>query len=41
MMRVGQKVALALKATKLGEGVNLIMNNGKEARQEVFMLIYM
>lgn len=36
MMRVGQKVALALKATKLGEGVNLIMNNGKEAGQEVF-----
>lgn len=35
MMQVGQKIALALRAAKLAEGVNLIMNNGKEAGQEV------
>jgi len=36
MMRVGQKIAQALKAAGLAEGVNLIMNNGAEAGQEVF-----
>lgn len=36
MMKVGQKIAQALKAADLAEGVNLIMNNGAEAGQEVF-----
>jgi len=36
MMKVGQKIALALKKAGLAEGVNLVMNNGKEAGQEVW-----
>ncbi|HMO78008.1 MAG TPA: HIT family protein [Candidatus Paceibacterota bacterium] len=36
MMRVGQKIATALKASGLAEGANLIMNNGEAAGQEVF-----
>lgn len=36
MMKVGQKIALALREAGLAEGVNLIMNNGEEAGQEVF-----
>lgn len=36
MMKVGQKVAQALKTTSLADGVNLIMNNGAEAGQEVW-----
>lgn len=36
MMAVCQKVSKALVEAGLGKGVNLIMNNGKEAGQEVF-----
>jgi len=36
MMKIGQKIAQALKAAGLADGVNLIMNNGAEAGQEVF-----
>lgn len=36
MMKVGQKVAQALKKSGLAEGVNLIMNNDAIAGQEVF-----
>lgn len=36
MMKVGQKIAQALKSAGLADGVNLIMNNGAEAGQEVF-----
>lgn len=36
MMKVAKKVALALKKADLAEGVNLIMNNGPEAGQEVW-----
>lgn len=36
MMRIGQKIAIALKESGLAEGVNFIMNNGEEAGQEVF-----
>lgn len=36
MMKVGQKIAQVLKSEGLAEGVNLIMNNGEEAGQEVF-----
>jgi histidine triad (HIT) family protein len=36
MMKVGQKIGLALKASGLADGVNLIMSNGTEANQEVF-----
>lgn len=36
IMKVGQKIALALKASGLAEGVNLFMNNGAAAGQEVF-----
>jgi len=36
MMKVGQKIALALKKAGLAEGVNLVMNNGEEAGQEVW-----
>lgn len=36
MMKVGQKIALALKTAGLADGVNLIMNNGAEASQEVW-----
>ncbi len=36
MMRVAQKISLALKQCGLAEGVNLIMNNGEAAGQEVF-----
>ena len=36
MMRIGQKVALAMKVSGLAEGANLIMNNGEAAGQDVF-----
>jgi histidine triad (HIT) family protein len=36
MMHVAKKIGQALVAAGLGEGVNLIMNNGKAAGQEVF-----
>lgn len=36
MMLVGQKIALALSHTLHCDGVNLIMNNGEAAGQEVF-----
>ncbi len=36
MMKVGQKIGIALKTTGLAEGVNFQMNNGKEAGQEVW-----
>ena len=36
MMTVGQKIAQALVQTGLAEGVNLIMNNGEAAGQEVW-----
>ena len=36
MMAVAQKIAHALVDSNLGGGVNLIMNNGIEAGQEVF-----
>lgn len=36
MMRVGQKIARALAATNYASGINLIMNNGADAGQEVF-----
>lgn len=36
MMRVGQKIAQALKSSGLAEGANLIMNNGEAAGQDVF-----
>lgn len=36
MMKVGQKIAKALKTAGLAEGVNLIMNNEAEASQEVW-----
>lgn len=36
MMKVGQKIAIALKENELAEGVNLLLNNGKEADQYVF-----
>lgn len=36
MIKVSKKIALALKAAGLAEGVNLIMNNEAEAGQKVF-----
>jgi histidine triad (HIT) family protein len=36
MMMIAQKIAHALVDSNLGGGVNLIMNNGIEAGQEVF-----
>jgi len=36
MMKVAQKIALALVELKLADGVNIIMNNGEAARQEVW-----
>lgn len=36
MMKVGQKIGQALVAAKLADGVNLIMNNGAAAKQEVW-----
>jgi histidine triad (HIT) family protein len=36
MMKVGQKIGLALKEAGLATGVNLIMNNGEAAGQEVW-----
>jgi histidine triad (HIT) family protein len=36
MMKVGQKIGLALKDAGLATGVNLIMNNGETAGQEVW-----
>ena len=36
MMKVAQKIVRALKAAGIADGVNLIMNNGAEAGQEVF-----
>jgi len=36
MMIVGQKVATALKTAGFADGVNLVMNNGPEAGQEVW-----
>ncbi len=36
MHKVGQKIANALKATGLADGVNLVTNNGEAAGQEVF-----
>jgi histidine triad (HIT) family protein len=36
MMIVSQKIAKALISTELGTGVNIIMNNGTDASQEVF-----
>ena len=35
MMRVGQKLALAIKKSLGADGVNLLMNNGEAAGQEV------
>jgi histidine triad (HIT) family protein len=36
MMQVAQKISQALVESKLAEGVNLIMNNGETAGQEVW-----
>lgn len=36
MTKVGQKIALAQKASGLADGVNLVMNNEVAAGQEVF-----
>jgi histidine triad (HIT) family protein len=36
MMKVGHKIGLALKKSGLATGVNLIMNNGESANQEVW-----
>jgi len=36
MMQVAQKISQALIAAELADGVNLIMNNGETAGQEVF-----
>jgi histidine triad (HIT) family protein len=36
MIKVGQKIAQALKASGLAEGVNILLNNGAAAGQEVF-----
>lgn len=36
MMRVSKKIATAIKDAVKADGVNLIMNNGAEAGQEVF-----
>lgn len=36
MIQVGQKISLALRESKLADGVNIIMNNGKAAQQEVW-----
>jgi histidine triad (HIT) family protein len=36
MMKVGQKIGLALRESNLADGVNIIMNNGKAAQQEVW-----
>lgn len=36
MMVIAQKIARALVSLKLAEGVNIIMNNGAEASQEVW-----
>lgn len=36
MMNVGQKIGQALVSTPLATGINLIMNNGADAGQEVF-----
>lgn len=36
MMQVGQKIGIALRETGLADGVNIIMNNGEEAGQEVW-----
>jgi histidine triad (HIT) family protein len=36
MMKVGQKISVALRESKLADGVNIIMNNGKAAQQEVW-----
>ena len=35
MMRVGQKLGLAIKKGLGADGINLLMNNGEEAGQEV------
>lgn len=36
MMKIGQTIGQALVSTPLATGVNLIMNNGADAGQEVF-----
>lgn len=36
MMKVGQQIGQALVTTPLATGINLIMNNGADAGQEVF-----
>jgi histidine triad (HIT) family protein len=36
MMKVAQKIARALKQAGLAEGVNLVMNNGEAASQEIW-----
>ncbi len=36
MMKVGQKIGQALLNSKLADGVNIIMNNGAAAQQEVW-----
>jgi len=36
MMQVAKKIGQALIATGFGTGINLIMNNGEDAGQEVF-----
>lgn len=36
MMKVAQKVGQALMQEKLADGINLVMNNGEAAGQEVF-----
>ena len=36
MMKVAQKIGKALISSELAQGVNIIMNNGEEASQEVW-----
>jgi histidine triad (HIT) family protein len=36
MMQVAQKIGIAMTEVKLAEGVNIVMNNGHIAGQEVF-----
>ena len=36
MMKIAQKISRVLVKQNLGSGVNIIMNNGAEAGQEVF-----
>ncbi len=36
MMKIAQKIGQVLKQSGLAEGINLVMNNGEEASQEVW-----